>query len=166
MATTANNLSPKLSSADDLGSPKSHRASAAAKSASPAWTQIVRGGGGGLEAVAGVSLASTAADAAGLEPLVVPAASDCLPVKASSHASSSLDEPAAVTVAEGLDSGNGGNAGKKPVWKKPSNGDVEVGSFMGADSWPALSESAKTSSKSSSDSQKAHSDGSISVSQV
>ncbi|XP_077246657.1 la-related protein 1C-like [Tasmannia lanceolata] len=51
---------------------------------------------------------------------------------------------------------NSGNAGKKPVWNKLSNGSVEVGPVMGADSdsWPALSESAKASPKSSSDSLK------------
>ncbi|CAH8344664.1 unnamed protein product [Eruca vesicaria subsp. sativa] len=50
-----------------------------------------------------------------------------------------------------------GNAGKKPVWKRPSNGGAsEVGPVMGASSWPALSETTKapSSNKSSSDSLK------------
>ncbi|XP_010432215.1 PREDICTED: la-related protein 1C-like isoform X2 [Camelina sativa] len=50
-----------------------------------------------------------------------------------------------------------GNAGKKPVWKRPSNGSSsEVGPVMGASSWPALSEATTKapSNKSSSDSLK------------
>lgn len=41
---------------------------------------------------------------------------------------------------------------KKPAWNKPSNGVVEVGTVMGAVSWPALSESTKPSPKPSSSS--------------
>ncbi|OVA03807.1 RNA-binding protein Lupus La [Macleaya cordata] len=52
---------------------------------------------------------------------------------------------------------------KQPAWNKPLNDVVvEVGPVMGADSWPALSESARASPKSSSDSLKALSDGSVS----
>ncbi|RDX78699.1 La-related protein 1C, partial [Mucuna pruriens] len=40
----------------------------------------------------------------------------------------------------------------KPVWKRPSNGIAEVGSVMGAVSWPALSESTKPTAKLTSDS--------------
>ncbi|GFY87922.1 hypothetical protein Acr_05g0015610 [Actinidia rufa] len=61
------------------------------------------------------------------------------------------------------------NAAKKLVWNKPSNGAVEVGSVMGAVSWPALSESTRASPKSSSSdshSLKPLSDGSVSVSQL
>ncbi|XP_047313341.1 la-related protein 1C-like isoform X2 [Impatiens glandulifera] len=57
---------------------------------------------------------------------------------------------------------SGGNkADKKPAWNKPlSSGAVEDGPVMDAVSWPALSESTKTLSKSgSSDSLKAVSDG-------
>ncbi|KAF6170861.1 hypothetical protein GIB67_015813, partial [Kingdonia uniflora] len=62
---------------------------------------------------------------------------------------------------------------KKAAWNKPSNGgggrgDVEIiggGSIMGAVSWPALSESAKNSPKSSANSLKDLSEGSISVPQ-
>ncbi|CAN0861330.1 La-related protein 1C [Linum grandiflorum] len=44
---------------------------------------------------------------------------------------------------------NGGNAGKRPVWNMPSNGALEIGPVMGAVAWPALSEAARVSSKSS-----------------
>lgn len=46
--------------------------------------------------------------------------------------------------------------GKKPVWNNPSNGEV-ASAVMGAESWPALSESARASPKSA---------GSITISQV
>ncbi|CAN1341987.1 La-related protein 1C [Linum perenne] len=38
---------------------------------------------------------------------------------------------------------------QRPVWNVPSNGALEIGPVMGAVSWPALSESARVSSKSS-----------------
>ncbi|TKY58306.1 La-related protein 1C [Spatholobus suberectus] len=49
--------------------------------------------------------------------------------------------------AEDSDSGGGHNvnAGKRPAWNKPSNG--ASSSVMGADSWPALSESARAPAK-------------------
>ncbi|CAM8879980.1 unnamed protein product [Rhodiola kirilowii] len=51
---------------------------------------------------------------------------------------------------EGLYSGGDVNGGsKKPVWNKPSNGALEVEPVMGADSWPALSDTAKGPQKSS-----------------
>uniref|UniRef100_A0A6N2N4B5 HTH La-type RNA-binding domain-containing protein n=1 Tax=Salix viminalis TaxID=40686 RepID=A0A6N2N4B5_SALVM len=93
----------------------------------------------------------------------------------SSTASTGAEQADAVLVAEeeSVDSEN--NVSKRPVWNKPltvSNGPVEIGNVMGADSWPALSESAaraSSSTKSSSDSLKGLlSDGSspsISVSQ-
>ncbi|OIW07919.1 hypothetical protein TanjilG_20020 [Lupinus angustifolius] len=47
----------------------------------------------------------------------------------------------------GANDGNGGRS-KKPVWNKLSNGVVlEAGPVMGAESWPALSESTKVSGK-------------------
>ncbi|GLT39286.1 hypothetical protein SLA2020_134840 [Shorea laevis] len=66
---------------------------------------------------------------------------------------------------EGVENGSGtnGNAGKKPVWSRPSNGAAGVGLVMG-DQWPALSESARVSSKPPSDSPKILSDGSSSPS--
>ncbi|GAA0149020.1 RNA metabolism protein [Lithospermum erythrorhizon] len=47
------------------------------------------------------------------------------------------------------ENGGGSNAGKKPVWNRVStlNGEGEVSPVMGAVSWPALSESAKVSTK-------------------
>ncbi|KAI0523269.1 hypothetical protein KFK09_005664 [Dendrobium nobile] len=72
----------------------------------------------------------------------------------------------------GSDHGGSGNAadfspisrGKKPAWNVPSNSAIEVGSIMDTTSWPALSESARASPKSSSsDSVKALSDGSVSA---
>ncbi|XP_077231227.1 la-related protein 1C-like [Tasmannia lanceolata] len=53
---------------------------------------------------------------------------------------------------------------KKPAWKKPSNVS-SIGSIMDSDSWPALSESARVSPKSSSDSLKTLSEGSVPASQ-
>lgn len=52
-----------------------------------------------------------------------------------------------------------GNGGKKQVWSRPSNGASDVGSVMGGQ-WPALSESARVSSKPSSDASKVLSEGS------
>lgn len=49
--------------------------------------------------------------------------------------------------------GNNVNSGKRPAWNKPSNG--ASSSVMGADSWPALSESARSSAKSPSPSESA-----------
>ncbi|KAJ4967142.1 hypothetical protein NE237_018991 [Protea cynaroides] len=65
------------------------------------------------------------------------------------------------------DNNNNSNAArtKKPAWNKPSNGVLEVGPVMGAVSWPALSESTRASPKSSTDSLKALSDGSTTMSQ-
>ncbi|KAJ8648026.1 hypothetical protein MRB53_001049 [Persea americana] len=59
-------------------------------------------------------------------------------------------------------SDDGATKSKKPVWNVPANGIIEVHPVMGA-SWPALSESARASPKSSSDSLKALGDGSVTV---
>ncbi|XP_027347373.1 la-related protein 1C-like isoform X2 [Abrus precatorius] len=48
--------------------------------------------------------------------------------------------------AEDSDNGHNVNAGKRTAWNKPSNG--ASSSVMGADSWPALSESARAPAKS------------------
>ncbi|KAK7409901.1 hypothetical protein VNO78_00286 [Psophocarpus tetragonolobus] len=54
------------------------------------------------------------------------------------------------------------DASLKPAWKRPSNGVLEAGPVMGALSWPALSESTKSSAKSTSDSSvKTADDGSL-----
>ncbi|PKA54046.1 hypothetical protein AXF42_Ash016211 [Apostasia shenzhenica] len=71
---------------------------------------------------------------------------------------------------ESTDHASDGNAtviaihstGKKPAWNVPYNGSNEGGAVMDAADWPALSESARASPKSSSDSLKALSDGSSS----
>lgn len=59
---------------------------------------------------------------------------------------------------------------KKPAWKKPLNGVIEsgtVGTVMGGSvSWPALSESTRSTIKTPSDSSKPLSEGSASSSQV
>ncbi|KAJ8764308.1 hypothetical protein K2173_006048 [Erythroxylum novogranatense] len=81
-------------------------------------------------------------------------------VSASSSTSSMAEE-------ESSEYGNasGGNAGKRTAWNKPSNGDLEIGAVMGADSWPPLSELARGgATKSSSESLKGLSDGSSSLS--
>ncbi|KAK6154025.1 hypothetical protein DH2020_013664 [Rehmannia glutinosa] len=51
-----------------------------------------------------------------------------------------------------LENSENGGGSKKPAWNKPSNGatTADVGVVMGAESWPALSESARASPKSSS----------------
>ncbi|KAG6773819.1 hypothetical protein POTOM_021156 [Populus tomentosa] len=89
----------------------------------------------------------------------------------SSTASTVAEQAAAVLVVEEEIVESENNVSKRPVWNKPltaSNGPVEIGNVMGADSWPALSESAaraSSSAKSSSDSLKGLlSDGSSSVS--
>ncbi|PIA24753.1 hypothetical protein AQUCO_44200001v1, partial [Aquilegia coerulea] len=86
----------------------------------------------------------------------------------------SSSPPPEISIAEALppDISDGGNnnaataaKSKKPAWNKPSNGaPVEVSPVMGAVSWPALSDSAKASPKSSSESLKTLSDGSASAS--
>lgn len=107
------------------------------------WTQIVRGE---LEPIAAAP--SSPQSRAPIEPIpsvsVAPPASP-LTVEAATAAGDEKSE----------ESGGQGNAGKKPVWKRPSNGASEVGPVMGASSWPALSETTKApSNKSSSDSLK------------
>ncbi|OMP05486.1 putative lupus la ribonucleoprotein [Corchorus olitorius] len=63
---------------------------------------------------------------------------------------------------EGVENGSAGpngNASKRPAWNKPSNRVAELGPVMGAHRWPALSESARVSFKSSSDLSRGSSDG-------
>lgn len=84
-------------------------------------------------------------------------------------ASSSLVEDGSAAGADAhLDNSENGGAAKKQAWNKPSNGAAaEVGAVMGAESWPALSETARTSPKASSTcSLKALSNGSIITSEV
>ncbi|XP_039069671.1 la-related protein 1C-like isoform X2 [Hibiscus syriacus] len=63
---------------------------------------------------------------------------------------------------ENADTGLNDNVGKRPAWNKPSKGSTEFGAVMGAHRWPALSESARILSKSSSDSPRGSFDGSSS----
>ncbi|KAL3845005.1 hypothetical protein ACJIZ3_002408 [Penstemon smallii] len=77
-------------------------------------------------------------------------------------------DAAVIVVDTQPDSSENGGVSKKPVWNKPSNSAaMEVGAVMGADSWPALSELARGSPKSSStDSLKAFVKEPANVSQV
>lgn len=149
---------------DRVGSPQSRRAVAR----SP-WSQIVRGESEPIAAVP--SSPSAAAAAAVTEPAIADAAaaiSSCSssassPPPSASSSPSLVEETGGGESSEGGGSGpNGGNVGKRTAWNKPSNGGsaAEVGPVMGANIWPALSESARTSSaKSSSESLKGLSDG-------
>ncbi|XWS29167.1 hypothetical protein CRYUN_Cryun24cG0005200 [Craigia yunnanensis] len=137
-AVTAVNHSPSSPN-------QSHRA---ARAVSSPWTQFVRGES---EPIAAVPLS--------------PSSSSSL------SSSTAVIEPPVTTVVEeeGLENGSAGptgNAGKRTAWNKPSNSAAEFGSVMGAHMWPALSESARVSSKTSSDLPRASSDGSSSPSVV
>ncbi|KAE8707146.1 putative Basic-leucine zipper transcription factor family protein [Hibiscus syriacus] len=116
----------------------------AMKTASSPWTEMFRGEN---DRIAGISLTP--------------------PSSSSSPPPTALTEPPVATEdeEEGVESESAGpkdNAGNKPAWNKPSNGDAKVGAVMGTNKWPALSESAKVPSKSSSDSPRAFWDGSSS----
>ncbi|XP_048431429.1 la-related protein 1C-like [Pyrus x bretschneideri] len=138
----------------------------ATRAVSSPWTQIVRGESELIAAVA------SSPSAAVTEPVVAAAAPPSLPSSSSanqtqSNSSSQSNSASPPPVEESVgESSENGNAGKRPAWNKPSNGAVEVGSVMGAVSWPALSESARASTKSSSESPKGVSEPSLlSVSQ-
>nr|XP_018622525.1 la-related protein 1C-like isoform X2 [Nicotiana tomentosiformis] len=140
--------------AGGLNSPQSRRSSAAARGVSSTWTQIVRSGDSESTVVAGSSLPPPPS-------LSPPVSSEQIV-----HSDYSFsDDVATEAQLESSDNSNN-NVSKKQAWSKPSNGAAEVSPVMGAVSWPALSESTKASPKSpSSDSLKALSDGSVSVSQ-
>ncbi|XP_042042229.1 la-related protein 1B-like isoform X1 [Salvia splendens] len=89
--------------------------------------------------------------------------SDSLPVK---EVNTVVDDGFAAAAGEDFQLENG-ETGKKPVWNKPSNGAAAkaVGAVMGAELWPALSESARASPKSPTYSLKPLSHGSVSISQ-
>ncbi|XWS33899.1 hypothetical protein CRYUN_Cryun22dG0122600 [Craigia yunnanensis] len=138
VAVTAVNHSP---SSPNL----SHRAT---RTVSSPWNQIVLGES---EPIAGIPFSPSSSS--------------------SSSPSKGVIEPPVTTMVEeeGVENeivGLNDNAGKRPAWNKPSNGAAEFGAVMGAHMWPALSESARVSSKSSSDSPRASSDGSYSPSVV
>lgn len=155
MATSANsvmsNHSPRNSGdAPAVNSPQAKQSAGGRGALSP-WMQAVRG-----------SEAESVVDMAPSSPLSPAKAS------ASSTAFSADDStPDANVQMEGADNGSGiNNAGKKPVWNKPSNGLAEAGAVMGASSWPPLSESARASPKASaSDPLKVVTDGLVSLSQ-
>ncbi|KAF8405437.1 hypothetical protein HHK36_010343 [Tetracentron sinense] len=150
-----NNHSPRASgiSNDGLSSPQLRR-----RNISSPWAQIVRG-----EPETIPSYPSSPSSSSAISHQEQIPYSDSSPVKASS---SLPDNSAVEAQQESSDNGNSNvGRGKKPAWNRLSNGVVEVGPVMGAFSWPALSESARASPKSPSDSLKVLSDGSVSVSQ-
>lgn len=160
MAATANNMnthSPRHST-ENISSPTAQSRRSGRTIVSP-WTQIVRGES---EPIVAVPSSPNIPQITVIEEAII----DTPPTVTSAPST-----PAAALVGEEDNSdanGNNGNAGKRPAWNKPSNGN-EAGPVMDAVSWPALSESARApSNKSSSDSLKGLSDGSPSlpVSQV
>ncbi|KAK8673310.1 hypothetical protein V6N13_111656 [Hibiscus sabdariffa] len=141
---TANFNTPAAATAVNHSPSSPNQSHRAVKVASSPWTEMLRGEN---DPIAGIPL--------------TPLSSSSPPL------STAVTEPPVATVdeEEGVESesaGPNGNAGKKPAWNKPSNIDAKVGAVMGTSKWPALSESAKGPSKSSSDSPRASSDGSSS----
>nr|VDD41005.1 unnamed protein product [Brassica oleracea] len=129
----ASSNNPNSSSSSSSGSPTAAQSRRPSRHVSSPWTQIVRGG----ESVPTIAAAAAAAPSS---PQSKP------PIEPIADASASSVEAAA-----GEEKPEG-NAGKKPVWKRPSNGGAaasEVGPVMGASSWPALSEAANKSSSDS-----------------
>lgn len=101
------------------------------------WAQVVRGE---PESISPVDQSQLSSSSSSLSSLAVSATETPVP------ASPPTDN---FTSSENYDA-NDGNAtatSKKQAWNKPSNGVVEGGSVMGADSWPALAESARASPK-------------------
>ncbi|XVE69688.1 hypothetical protein DITRI_Ditri10aG0011100 [Diplodiscus trichospermus] len=164
MAMTADSSSPS----DGLNSPQFRR-----KTLPSPWAQVVRGEPESISAVhhsPPSPSSTTSPPVASLQEQTT--FSGCSPSKAasSSSSSSSSGPPDISLAADGSAGSNGNNnaaaRSKKPAWNKPSNGVVEVGPVMGAASWPALSESARASPKSLTDSSsKTVPDGSVSTSQ-
>lgn len=104
------------------------------------WSQVVRGGE--PEPTAGIHQSSPSSSSSSLATDQAPSTEVI-----GSHLPPG-DNSNAVGVVDSSD-GSEGNAdrSKKPVWNKPSNGVVETGAVMGAESWPALSASPKRSAK-------------------
>ncbi|KAI3704507.1 hypothetical protein L1987_74729 [Smallanthus sonchifolius] len=121
------------------------------------WSQVVRGGGGESEGVSPVLVTTVGSAPASPSWSSVPEhVSNVSPV-------SSPDDSGAEGQGDGSDNSGGGNASKKPVWNRPSNGVVDPFSPVMGAAWPALGESTKPSLKSSaSESLKTLSDGSLS----
>ncbi|XP_043712039.1 la-related protein 1C-like [Telopea speciosissima] len=154
MATTADSTSGGLS-VDGLNSP--HQLGR--KNLSSPWAHVVRGES---EAVPAAPSPSSLPHTVAAAPEEI-TQSDFLFAK-SSHNNSGVEGQS--DNYDNIDNNNNAGTTKKPAWNKPSNGVVEVSPVMGAVSWPALSESTRASPKSSSDSLKALSDGSATISQV
>lgn len=159
MVTTQNNHSPTSVPSPAPPSSETNNPNFIRKTLPSPWAQVVRGG-------SGCDTESQSQSPTGIH--------QSLPSSSSSSSTSSLttvdqpppsdDSPKAVVVSSPIpapveknsstiasDGGDGGNAGgsKKPAWnKQPLNGVVvEIGPVMGAESWPALSESAKIPGK-------------------
>lgn len=158
----ANLFSPGMTSAaDPTSSPRSTRA---IRNLSSPWSHVVRGehdpssgGGGGTVP---------------LSPLASPISSPELPSRSPRKPSADSQSPLFSLVPDhgGSDNAVDGSSisrGKKPVWNVPSNGAIESGSVIDTLSWPALSESTRSSPKSfPSESLKVNSDGAVSTAQV
>ncbi|CAL0328689.1 unnamed protein product [Lupinus luteus] len=110
------------------------------------WAQVVRGGD--TESTSAVKKSPSLPP-----PTLSPSSSSSALPPDQAILSDSVEKTNSNTVAAADSSSfdaNDDNAGrsKKPAWRKPSNGVVsEGGAVMGADSWPALSESTKVSGK-------------------
>ncbi|CAF2133259.1 BnaAnng08280D [Brassica napus] len=124
MASSATSTNPNSSSSSAA---QSRRPS---PQVSSPWTLIVRGG----DSLPTIAAAAAAPSSPQSNPPIEPIADASAPPPAAGE-----EKPE-------------GNAGKKPVWKRPSNGGAaasEVGPVMGASSWPALSVAANKSSSDS-----------------
>lgn len=167
MVTTQNNHSPTSVPSPAPPSAETNNPNFIRKNLPSPWAQVVRGGSGWdtesqSQSPTGIHQSlpsSSSSSSSSLTTVDQPPPSDDSP-KAAVVSSS----PKAVVVSSPLpapmeknsntiasDGGDGGNAGgsKKPAWnKQPLNGvAVEIGPVMGAESWPALSESAKIPGK-------------------
>ncbi|GKV17810.1 hypothetical protein SLEP1_g28272 [Rubroshorea leprosula] len=161
MAVTADSSSNRHSPREAVNSPQFR-----GQNLPSPWVQVVRR----PESISGVNRSPSSPSSSSSSP---PA--DFVAEKsafADSSSSKSSPPPMSETpdnhvTVDGSDS-NSNNAGgrpKKAAWNKPSNGVMEV-SPLGAMSWPALSESARASTRSSADgSSRNVSDGSASTSQ-
>lgn len=175
MTSATSNNSASSSSMSPRRTSENHRSPNAAVAQSPRrpsrqvsspWTQIVRGESEPITAAATVSAPFSSQSRAPIEPIAS--------VSVAAPPDSLLTVEAAAGDDKSEESGGQDNAGRRPVWRRPSNGASEVGPVMGASSWPALSETTKApSNKSSSDSLKSLGDvasssssSSVPVSQV
>ncbi|KAK6939312.1 La-type HTH domain [Dillenia turbinata] len=149
--SASNTHSPKSSgfSSDGVNSPQNRR-----RNLPSPWAQVIRGE---TDAIAAIDWSPPPPSS----PPNTTTTNTGTPPDESSAAVSDSTSPPENSVAES----NNSNVVKKPAWNKPPNGVVEASPVMGADIWPALSESTKAPSKQSSDSPKTVPDGSVSLSQ-